>query len=174
MREVDICQRVRIGRNCIAVKLVVTRRTDGILDLLKIMGNFSLREAGNHYVIIQRGATINVGDWTKQGYPFYSGTGVYRAEVDVPKEYEGGAFFFEVECGEDVLEVSWNGGPGRVAPWYPYRLDVSDCVRVGKNSLEIKVTNTLINILEGVQKVSGMMASPKLHCFRRYALSVKG
>jgi hypothetical protein len=171
MREVAIRQQAVEGRNCIAVMLVVNRRTDGILDLLKILGDFALRKENEGYAIIRRTAAIKAGDWTKLGYPFYSGTAMYRTEFDVREEYLTGAMMLEVECGEDVLEVSVNGSEGRVVPWYPYRTDISELLKAGKNVLELRVTNTLINVLEGVQKISGILATPKLVHHRRYILS---
>lgn len=172
MREIAIRQNAKPGRNCLAVMLVVKKRTDGILDPLKILGDFALRKENKSYTIIRRTPTLRVGDWTKQGYPFYSGTGAYSTQIDVPAVYAGGAMFLEVDCGEDVLEVSVNGGEGRVVPWHPFRINVSDQIRTGRNTIELKVTNTLINILEGVQKKSGIASAPKLVRCHRYALEV--
>lgn len=173
MREHRIHEHVIPGRNCVAVMLVVNKRTDGILDLLKILGDFALKKTEDRYIIAQRPPTIAVGDWTKSGYPFYSGTMTYRTEFEVPGEYTTGAVFLEVECGDDVLEVSVNGSPGRVVPWHPYRIEISGLLRPGKNSVELRVTNTLINILEGVQKASGIFVPPKLVHRRRYALTTR-
>ena len=172
IREVDLRPYVRQGRNTVVVRLVARRRTDGMLDLLKIVGAFGVEgsdEAG--YRIAPARKTVAVGDWTAQGYPFFSGTGVYRTRLDVPAEYlDGGRLYFEADCGEDVLEVSVGGSEGRVAPWHPYRLDVTDLVRPGANDVEIRVTNTLINILEGVRHPSGLFQRPRLVHVHRYEL----
>jgi hypothetical protein len=40
MKAVDITQYVRKGENLIALRLVVTNPTDGLLDLLKLTGDF--------------------------------------------------------------------------------------------------------------------------------------
>jgi hypothetical protein len=42
MQAIDIAQHVRTGENVLALKLTVTNPTDGLLDLLKIAGEFSL------------------------------------------------------------------------------------------------------------------------------------
>src|SRR5690606_35654911 len=107
--------------------------------------------------IVDRPARIRTGDWTAQGYPYFSGTGVYRGSVDVPSEWLGsGRVFLEADCGEDVLDVRFNGGDSRVAPWHPYRIEVTDDLREGANDVEIRVTNTLMNILEGIKHPSGL------------------
>lgn len=174
IREVDVKPFLKQGRNTVAVRLVVRRRTDGMLDLLKIVGDFGVDGSPQEgYRIVPRPEQLQVGDWTKQGFPLFSGTGVYRARFDVPAAYlDGGRLVFEADCGEDVLEVSVNGSEGRVAPWHPYRLDVTDLVQAGENEIEIRVTNTLINILEGVTHPSGLFHRPRLVHAHRYELNV--
>jgi hypothetical protein len=171
MREVSIHKQASVGRNCIAVLLTANRRTDGILDPLKILGAFALEKAEEEYRIVRQPSTIAVGDWTTLGFPFFSGTARYSAEIEVPERYLSGAAILDVACGEDVLEVRVNGSEPRVAPWPPYRLEISELLRPGKNSFDLRVTNTLINVLEGVRKPSGIFSPPKIvHC-RRYTLT---
>jgi hypothetical protein len=175
IRTVDITDEVGVGTNVVALRLVVNRRTDGVLDLLKIEGDFGLAEDGDGtHRIVEAPKALDVGDWTAQGYPFYSGTGVYMGSVDVPQKYlDGGRIFLEADCGEDVLEVVINGGPPLVAPWHPYRLEVTELLAPGTNAFEIKVTNTLINILEGIKHKSGLLGTPRLVHEHRYELELE-
>lgn len=172
IKEVDVQPYVREGENVIAVRLVARKRTDGILDLLKIVGSFALELESEEYRIVGPGERLEVGSWTDQGYPFFSGTGVYETEVDLSEDYLDGRLFLEVHCGEDVLEVSINGRKGMVVPWHPFRLDITDEVEPGNNTITLRVTNTLINILEGVQKESGLLAEPRIVHEHRYTLSL--
>ena len=169
IREVDVT--LQKGINVVAVRLAATRPTDGMLDLLKVIGRFGVEDD----TIVAAPSNVEYGDWVEQGYPYYSGTGVYTVEVEVPSEYVGtGRVWFEADCGEDVLEVSVNGSEPLVVPWHPYRLDVTEHLREGANSFEVKVTNTLINVLEGEPKPSGLFEAPWLIHEHRYELTDVG
>lgn len=169
IREVGIRDFVQVGTNHVAVRMDVSKRTDGMLDLLKIVGRFGVENNR----IVARPERMRVGDWTAQGYPYFSGTGVYRTSLELPAEWvEGGRVYLDADCGEDVLEVQINGNEPRVAPWNPYRIDVTQDLRAGSNEIEIRVTNTLINILEGVKHPSGLFGPPKLSFEHRYEIEV--
>jgi hypothetical protein len=172
IKEVDVKNFVKKGINTVAVKLVVTRRTDGMLDLLKLVGDFSLVKKKTGYAIGELTTKIKIGDWTKQGYPCYSGTGVYKQSFEATKKYLDGKLFLQLECGEDVAEVSVNGSYPIVMPWHPYKADITQFVKEGKNKIEIKVTNTLINILEAVEKESGLFTEPVIEHANRYEISI--
>jgi hypothetical protein len=171
IKEIDIKGFVSEGDNIAAVQLTVNRRTDGILDLLKLTGNFSLVPHQNGYKIAAQKEKLKIGDWTKQGFPFYSGTINYMTEIELNEKYISGKLFLDVDCGEDVLEVVVNNR-STVVPWHPYLVDLTGSLTTGKNKIEIKVTNTLINILEGVQKKSGIFKKPKLLYAKRYQLNI--
>lgn len=172
IKEVDILNFIKTGDNLVAVKITVNRRTDGILDLLKIVGSFALKAKSDSYVISALPKTIKTGDWTKMGFPFYSGTGVYVKEVEIPEEYLSGKLFFEAECGEDILELVING-KNKVIPWHPYKTDITDYLVPGMNKFEIKITNTLINTLEAVKLKSGLLKQPAIVYAAKYNFKIK-
>ena len=171
IKEQDINQLVTVGRNVVAVRLVVNRRTDGILDPLKIVGDFALAPMEAGYTIVQPAWQLNAGDWVAQGYPYFSGTGVYTADIELPARYEDGRLTLELDCGDDVASVSVNGGPEQVVHWHPYRVDLTGQLKAGKNTLSIRVTNTLINMLEGVLRPSGLRRAPVLRHEHVYRLT---
>ncbi|RPH35095.1 hypothetical protein EHM92_06805, partial [bacterium] len=105
IKEIDIASMVHPGVNSIAIRLEAGRRTAGILDLLKLVGDFALEPAGSGYRIIAPKKRLHAGDWTKQGFPFFSGTGVYKTEVVLPASYAGGKIYIEAHGGQDVHGV---------------------------------------------------------------------
>ncbi len=173
IKEIDISPFLLVGKNNVTVNLKVQKRTDGILDLLKIVGKFKISESKGVYHLSPALSTIEFRDWASQGLPYFSGTGKYTAEVDIPKKYLTGRLFLEANCGEDVLEVSVNGGHPLTAPWHPYRIELTKLLKSGKNVVELKVTNSLINILEGVRKSSGLLEAPKIICEPVYRIELK-
>jgi hypothetical protein len=162
INEVHVGEYFHPGSNVVAVRLLAGRRTDGILDPLKFVGTFSVQDRDGVLHIAPCPETISVGDITAKGFPFFSGTIVYSADVSVPAPYAGGRIVLEAECGDDVLEVCVNGAEAGVLPWHPYRIDITEHLRVQGNQISLKVTNTLINMLEGVRRPSGLRTVPRL------------
>ena len=52
----------------------------------------------------------------------------------------------------NIAEVELNGRAVGVAWMAPYRLEVTDTLRVGRNRLVVRVTNTLINYVTGLKE----------------------
>jgi hypothetical protein len=155
MREVDVTGLVAEGENVVAMRLTVTGPTDGLVDRLKIVGDFAL---DGRRVVAPR-TTVAGAPWTEQGYPFYSGLGVYRATVARP---DGARIVLEADAGDDVLEVVVNGEAVAVKLWPPYGVDVTDVLAPGDNALELRVANTLTNLLDGKPRPSGLRSAPRL------------
>jgi hypothetical protein len=154
--EIDIKDYLKEGKNTIAVRLLVSSKTDGILDLLKITGDFALRTVEGGYAIGQPVASINTGDWAEQGYPYFSGTGQYTQNIFIDESYIGNVLKLEVDCGTDLAELYVNDNRVGLRPWHPYEFDITPYARAGWNKISLKITNTLINVLEGVKKPSGI------------------
>jgi hypothetical protein len=161
IREVPIASRVKAGENLLAIRLTVQDRTSGVLDPVKIVGGFSLAEVGGQLVTAPHRATID-GPWHEAGYPFYSGTGAYTTTLEVPAAFAGKRLFLEVEAGDDVVQVEVEGKPAGTCLWHPYTVDLTGVLKPGANTLTVKVTNTLMNMLEGVVKPSGIRGAVRL------------
>ena len=159
MKSLDVTGDVRPGTNVIAIRLSLTRSTEGLLDLVKLIGDFSVADAD---AIAPPRRTLAPADWTSQGYPYYSGTGVYRRRFDLTAEAAAGRVVLEADAGDDALEVVVNGTSAGVRLWPPYTVDVTGLVRPGENELELRVANTPVNLLEAQARRSGLVAAPRL------------
>ncbi len=78
---------------------------------------------------------------------FYSGRGDYRVEVEIP----AGKRRWMLDLGQvrEIAEVKVNGAPAGVVWKRPYRLDLTEDVKPGRNVIEIGVTNLMINWVLG-------------------------
>ncbi|HEX6008903.1 MAG TPA: hypothetical protein VFZ50_02240, partial [Actinomycetota bacterium] len=163
MRELDLTPHVRTGSNDLAIRLVVERNTGGIVDHLKLVGTFGLDgDAEKGYRMVAPRSAARPAPWTEQGYPFYSGTGVYRARFDAPSVGDGERVVLEVPMGDDVLEAEVNGRSAGVRLWDPYAFDVTDLLLPGENEITLRVANTIANLLNGVDRPSGIAGAPRL------------
>jgi hypothetical protein len=162
MHAIDVGPLLRAGANVIALRLVLTSATDGLLDLVKLVGDFALA----HGTIVAPRETAEPDDWTAQGYPFYSGCGVYRTRVEAPAG--GERIVLEADACDDVLDVVVNGARAGVRLWAPYEVDVTDLLGEGENEIELRVANTPVNLLEATPRRSGLAGVPRLVAYARF------
>jgi hypothetical protein len=163
MGEVDLSGRARPGGNVLAVRLVLREPTGGLVDHVKLLGSFALAgdpEAG-HRIVARPAGPMRPASWTGQGYPFYSGRGVYRTTVEVPDTLAG-RLLLEVPMRDDVLEVEVNGRPAGVRLWDPYVVEVTGLLRLGPNEVTLRVANTPANLLNATPRPSGLAGQPRL------------
>lgn len=85
------------------------------------------------------------------GVKFFSGTATYARTLDVPAEFVGGNKRVILDLGrvEVIATVRVNGRNAGAVWKEPYRLDVTDLVHAGANTLEVAVTNLWTNRLIG-------------------------
>src|SRR5688572_10852056 len=153
MKAVEITPHLRTGENLIALRLMVTNTTDGLLDLLKLTGDFSLApQSDGTYQMQVPHTSLQPQPWTDQGYPHFSGRAVYRKRFELPANFMGQRVFLEPEMQDDVLEVLVNGQSAGVRLWDPYQVEITSLLKSGENTLELRVANTLINLLEAVER----------------------
>ena len=92
--------------------------------------------------------------WTKhadEGVRYFSGTATYTKSVDAPRTWfrTGARTMLDLGSVGDMAEVSINGRSLGVLWKPPYRVDVTDALRAGRNEIAIKVTNQWTNRILG-------------------------
>ena len=93
--------------------------------------------------------------WTENadsGIKYFSGTATYRTTFKVPKFHYNAAL--ELDLGEvkNLAEVIVNGKSLGILWKKPFRVDVTEALNTGENTLEVKVTNLWVNRLIGDQQ----------------------
>lgn len=88
------------------------------------------------------------------GVKYFSGTATYTKTIQAPAEWfdEGTALYLDLGSVKNLAEVIINGTLVGIVWKTPFRIDVSDALKEGENTLEIKVTNLWVNRLIGDQQ----------------------
>jgi hypothetical protein len=164
MGELDLTGAARRGGNVLAVRLVLRDATGGLVDHVKLVGSFELAGGaeGGWRIAARQDGPAQPASWTDQGFPFYSGRGVYRTTVEVPAELADRRLLLEVPMRDDVLEAEVNGRPAGVRLWDPYQVEVTGMLRPGPNEVALRVANTPANLLNATPRPSGLAGRPRL------------
>ncbi len=151
------------GENTLAVRMTVHGKNGGILDLLKIIGTFTVQDDK----ICAPQSTLHYGDWCKQGYPYLAAMVDYEKEITLPQGYLGKTLLLDADVGDDLYEVFIDGVSAGARLWSPYVLDITPYVKTGRFTLTIRVVNTIANLLTRQGKESGLR-SLTITPFNRY------
>lgn len=109
------------------------------LEAIYLLGEFGVELNGSQKTLVKLPATIEVGDLTQQGLPFYGGA--LTLDVPIPEEFLGNkkailkVDHFEAAC----LKVQAEGETQLIA-WAPHQLEVTNSIREGHLSVEIILT----------------------------------
>lgn len=90
---------------------------------------------------------ISWSDHTNDSIRHYSGTAVYKKEFVITKPEPGLPFYLTIGDINNVATVYVNGMECGTLWTPPYQLDISKAVKLGDNTIEIKVSNTWANRL---------------------------
>jgi hypothetical protein len=92
--------------------------------------------------------------WTANpddGVKHFSGTATYTKDFEVPADATGADKRLYLDLGDvkNLAEVTLNGKPIGILWKPPFRAEVTDAIKPGKNTLEVKVTNLWPNRMIG-------------------------
>ncbi|MCS7253839.1 MAG: glycosyl hydrolase [Armatimonadota bacterium] len=96
--------------------------------------------------------------WTEhsnEGIKYYSGTATYVNEFELPKELIGKDKALYLDLGDVMViaAVTLNGRNLGILWKRPFQVEITDAVKVGKNRLEVSVTNLWVNRLIGDEQL---------------------
>ncbi|MPZ96184.1 MAG: hypothetical protein GEU96_15050 [Propionibacteriales bacterium] len=114
-----------------------------------------------------------LGSWTDLD-PRYSGLATYTKSFEVPASLLADGQRVRLDLGDvnELAAVSVNGEPAEHLDWSPYVLDVTDRLTPGTNTVEVTVTNTQTNEIEGNARASGLLGPVRLTTARELELSL--
>ncbi len=161
--EATLDGKLKAGANEIAVTTVGNLyETPNLAHPPILVGRFAVIRRRGREVLVAEPGKLAVGSWHEQGYPYYSGVGVYSRTFNLPARLRGLPVRLEWDAIGDLAEVFVNGKSCGVRAWEPWSLDVTKALKAGRNALEIRVANSLQNLLCEEPKPSGLLSVPRL------------
>jgi len=144
--KLNISEHVLEGANTVSLECAYQWDTE--IEEIYLVGDFGVLLRDNRrFSIAEEPPMLSADDWTGQGYPFYSGTMIYRADLEVAKA-DDRTYFLDVSGVKGSLcRVAVNGHDAGFVAWHPWRLDISCYLNNGKNSVELEVVGTLRNTM---------------------------
>ena len=98
---------------------------------------------------------VSWSDHADPGIKYFSGTATYTRTIAMPREMQGKGRRIYLDLGkvQIMASVKLNGKDLGLLWRTPYRLDVTDALKAGDNTLEIGVTNLWINRMIGDEEL---------------------
>lgn len=162
----DIKDAVVVGQN----EIILETHEYGQLVSLEsvyVVGDFKLQKDDKGYALANEDENILPGDWTQQGYPYYSGSIKYTANVDINTGSD--PHRVELQLGHFwgvVARVLVNDKEAGILGWKPYRVDITDYISHGNNTITVEVINSLQNLLgpHHYLPVEGIVTPGSFYC----------
>jgi hypothetical protein len=97
-------------------------------------------------------------DWARlPGWETYTGRLRFETSFMLTPAQLGQPLFLDLGQVGDIAELFLNGQVVGVRAWAPYRWEIGPFCRSGHNRLELYITNSMANRLEGLQLPSGLL-----------------
>ena len=161
--RIDLSDVAKSGENAVTIKaspLTIWHE----LEPAYVIGDFAVRPRESGFVIAPA-EPLQTGSWKTQGMPLNGHAVSYTQQFEVDEK--SGAF--EVELPKwygSVAKVTVNGQPAGHIAFQPWKLDVTDHIRSGKNTIEVVVIGTLKNTL-GPHHAGKMVGRAWPHAFEQ-------
>jgi hypothetical protein len=121
-----------------------------------LIGRFAIVRGPNGWIIERSGATVGNDSWTKYGYPYLSGMGVYSQLFEVPHQYSRLVLRMSQVSGIVTIAIN-DKNVGDKFIWQPIEVDITSFCESKRNELKISVTNTIDNVLRMNGRASGIL-----------------
>lgn len=92
---------------------------------------------------------VSLTENTEGGIKYFSGTATYQNTFKMPALVKGARYEIDLGAVKNIAEVLINGKNVGTAWKKPFKLDITEGVKAGENTLEIRVTNLWVNRLIG-------------------------
>ncbi len=166
--EADLSGILREGRNEIVIETEGHLYEPGALQHpVVIVGRFAVAEEGQVPRLTAEPGEITAEGWEGQGYPYYSGVGIYSQTFRLTAARCACELWLEMERPRDLAEVLVNGKSCGVRCWEPFKWNIGSAAKTGINTIEIRVANSMQNLLVQQPRPSGIVGTVTIVPYRR-------
>ena len=137
-----------------------------------ITGRFAVEQGPGRPKLVAEPGAIDGSGWQRQGYPYFSGVGIYRRRVKFTAAQRRCRLFLEMDRPGDLCEVLVNGRSCGLRAWEPWSVEITDFVDGPTNEVEIRVANSLQNLLVHAPKPSGLLGRVRIVPRKQVAFTV--
>lgn len=119
-----------------------------------VLGDFLIVKGQNGWAIDRHSGIITHHSWTKHGYPYLCGRGVYRQSFEIPNDYK--KLVLRLSSVSGTTDVKLNHKDLGIFNWQPMEIDITEVCEPKRNELEIGVVNSIDSILRMNGRASGL------------------
>ncbi|MCX7803824.1 MAG: hypothetical protein N3A38_01410 [Planctomycetota bacterium] len=143
--KVDITGLVRTGPNYVDFSLKYDFLSE--IENAYIVGDFGARvlENGFEVEMCAEPDSLANGSWVGQGYPFYSGSMIYRTVVEHDPKPRARTFLRLIEPSGTLFVIRVNGTPAGKLLWRPWEFELTGFLKKGPNEIGIEVVSSRQN-----------------------------
>lgn len=105
--------------------------------------------------------TVKAGGFETQGFPYFTGTVLYKQSITVNDDFKRAELLIETE---DACAVYVNGKYAGVKVWGYESVDITDALIKGENKIEIYLSTPMAHIFN-IELVTGITAPLKIELF---------
>jgi len=144
-KKISVGKLVKRGRNTIETAGKTDFETE--IESCYIAGDFRVENLGDmSFALIEEPESLKSGNLVYQGYPFFAGAISLIQKVEIPKAK--GRAVLEIDgLNTVVATVLVNGKEAGHIFIKPHKVEITDFLKEGKNTIEIQLTNSLRNLL---------------------------
>ena len=125
-----------VGTNTVYLKTTLSKLHPG-LEAIYLLGGFGVRLDGLDLSMTAPPRTLTLGDWTKQGLPFYSGGISYNCSFKHSGASKDRVYLKLGEVDASCVAVRVNGTEAGAVAWAPWEVDITALVRDGTNQVDL-------------------------------------
>ena len=156
----DLTSLLREGCNTIRIGVTAGDARHGLWLEPVLRGDFVVGEADRLRAPSQ---PLRGGDWSKLGYPHFSGAMDFEKDFFWEPDPSAEAWLVFSSPPAGMVEVFVNEKPMGTLLWAPWRRRIQEALAPGLNRIRLRVTNTLQNFLVGEPLAAGPMAGAEIH-----------